>query len=190
MKYTLLLLSLLLHLAIVAQNHTPTEQQAKEYFDKNQEIISSSTYFEEDGPLFDFYSQKNPGDIVITGTEIHKVVGPELNNLYNCSMIFFDNRIQPAAEIESVQKTIMANYESGFSFQELAERYSDPLHHSEDSTIDSENLPDCPLRWGLEKHKPKEIFFVEASEFISYLIVINDFPVKRTGILVQHAVYE
>ncbi|PZR23935.1 MAG: hypothetical protein DI539_01710 [Flavobacterium psychrophilum] len=181
---------MLLPLAIVAQDYTPTEQQAKEYFYKNQEIISSSTYFEEDGPLFDFYSKKNTGDVVITGTEIHKVVGPKLITLYNCSMIFFDNRIQPAAEIESAQKTIMSNYESGFSFQELAERYSDPIHHSEDSMIDAEDLPDCPLRSGLEQHKPKEMFFVEASEYISYLIVINDFPVKRKGIIVQHAVYE
>lgn len=188
MKYSLFFL--LFTTAMVAQNRTPTEQEARDYFYNNQEIISSSTYFEDDGPLFDFYSGKNPGDIIITGTEMNKVIGPKLITLYNCSMIFFDNRLQPAAEIESAQKTILANYKSGFSFQELAERYSDPLHHSEDSTIDSEDLPDCPLKSGLLQHKPNEMFFVEASEFISYLIVINNFPIKRKGIIVQHAVYK
>lgn len=189
MKVIALFLLCLFSICAHAQTKTPNEQEAREYFAKKPEITSSSTYFEGDA-FFNLYSLKKTGDIVINSNEIHKVIGPKLESFYNCSMIFFDNRMQPTAEIESVQKTIMANYVSGFTFRELAEQYSDPLHHTEEAMIDSEDLPDCPLKTGLEQHNPKEMFFVEASEYISYLIIINDFPVTRKGIIVQHAVYE
>lgn len=190
MKLIINVLLLLFSIFSIAQTKTPTEQEAREYFEMEHETISTSTYFEEDGELFDFYSRKNPGDILITGTEFVKVLGPKLLTIYECSMIFFDNRKQPEAEIELIHKTIMANYNSGFTFQELAEKYSDPLSYSAEAIIDIEGLPDSPLKSGLEQHSPKQMFFVKASEFISYLIIINNLPVKRKGIIVQHAVYE
>ncbi|MFD2602314.1 hypothetical protein [Flavobacterium suzhouense] len=190
MKYSLLLLLISAWQVGIAQKKPPTEQEARDYFDKNKEITSSFTYYEDDGEIFKIYSLKKPGDIIINGQDLHKVIGSSQEVIYNCSMIFFDNRKQPEAEIESAQKTILANYESGFTFQELAERYSDPVHFTNEAEINTEDMPDCPLKSGLEQHKPKEMFLVKASEYISYLIILNDFPAKRNSVKVQHAVYE
>lgn len=190
MKVIFALLSILFTIHSTGQTKTPTEQEARDYFDKHKEVTSSFTYYEDDGDIFKMYSLKKPGDIIINGHDLHKVIGPGLEVIYNCSMIFFDNRKQPEAEIESAQKTILANYESGFTFQELAERYSDPVHFTNEAEINTEDMPDCPLKSGLEQHKPKEMFLVKASEYISYLIILNDFPVKRNSVKVQHMIYE
>src|SRR5688572_8715157 len=116
-------LLLLFSIFSVAQTKTPTEQEAREYFEKEHETTYVNTYFEEDGELFDLYSRKNPGDIIITGTEIYKVIGTKYITLYECSLIMFDEKKQSAAEIESLQKTIISQYNFGVSLEQLAAKY-------------------------------------------------------------------
>lgn len=190
MKVIALFLLCLFSICAHAQTKTPNEQEAREYFEKEHKTTHISTYFEDDGELFDLYSRKKPGDIIITGTEIYKVIGTKLITLYECSMIMFDEKKQSAAEIESLQKTIISQYNFGVSLQQLGEKYGTPESYTPEISIDYENLSDSPLKKALEEHSPKEIFLVTFVNQISYLMVINNSPTKQKGVSVQHAVYE
>lgn len=186
----LLLLFITLPLTALAQTKTPTEQEAREYFEKEHETTYTSTYFEDDGELFDLYSRKNPGDIIITGTEIYKVIGTKYITLYECSMILFDEKKQSAAEIESLQKTIISQYNFGVSLEQLAAKYGTPESYTPEISIDYENLSDGPLKTALKEHSPGEIFLVSFLNQMSYLMVINNNPTKQKSVSVQYAVYE
>lgn len=174
----------------IAQTKTPTEQEAREYFEKEHETTYVSTYFEDDGELFDLYSRKNPGDIMITGTEIYKVIGTKFITLYECSLILFDEKKQSAAEIESLQKTIISQYNFGVSLEQLAAKYGASESYTPEISIDYENLSDGPLKKALEEHSPGEIFLVNFLNQMSYLMVINNNPTKQKSVSVQYAVYE
>jgi len=190
MKILALFLGCFFSLSISAQTKTPTEQEARDYFEQENPTTSMSTYFEEDGDFFDLYSRKNPGDIIITANEIYKVMGTKLITLYQCSIFIFDTTKQSAAEIESLQKTIISQYKFGVSFDQLGKKYGTPETYSPDISIDYENLSNGPLKTALEEHSPNEIFLVKFLEHLSYLMVINNNPTKQKGVMVQHAVYE
>lgn len=183
-------LLLLFSIFSVAQTKTPTEKEAREYFEKEHETTYVNTYFEEDGELFDLYSRNNPGDIIITGTEIYKVIGTKYITLYECSLIMFDEKKQSAAEIESLQKTIISQYNFGVSLEQLAAKYGTPESYAPEISIDYENLSDGPLKTALKEHSSKEIFLVNFLNQMSYLMVINNNPTKQKSVSVQHAVYE
>lgn len=190
MKTITLLMMFLFSLYSHAQAKTPTEQQAREYFEKEHETSFVNTYFEEDGELFDLYSRKNPGDIIITGTEIYKVIGAKFVTLYECSLIMFDENKQSAAEIESLQKTIISQYNFGVSLELLGKKYGTPESYTPEISIDYENLSDGPLKKALDEHSPKEIFLVTFLNQKSYLMVINNNPTKQKSVAVRYAVYE
>lgn len=174
----------------IAQNKTPTEQEAREYFKKEHETTYINTYFEDDGELFDFYSQKNPGDIIITGTEIYKVIGTKFITLYECSLILFDEKKQSAAEIESLQKTIISQYNFGVSLEQLAAKYGTSESYNAEISIVYEDLSDGSLKKALDEHSHGEIFLVKFENQISYLMVINNNPIKQKSVSVHQAVYE
>lgn len=190
MKTITLLMMFLFSLYSYAQTKTPTEQQAREYFEKEHETSFVNTYFEEDGELFDLYSRKNPGDIIITGTEIYKVIGTKFVTLYECSLIMFDEKKQSAAEIESLQKTIISQYNFGVSLELLGKKYGTPESYTPEISIVYENLSDGPLKKALDEHSPKEIFIVNFLNQLSYLMVINNNPIKQKSVSVQYAIYE
>ena len=190
MKEIILSLPLFLSLIAIAQTKTPTEQEARDYFEKEHETTYRTTYFEEDGELFDLYSRKNPGDIIITGTEIYKVIGTKFITLYECSLIMFDEKKQSAAEIESLQKTIISQYNFGVPLQQLGEKYGTAESYTPEISIDYENLSDGPLKKALGEHSQGEIFLVDFLNQLSYLMVINNNPTKQKSVSVQHAVYE
>lgn len=190
MKYSFLLFLVFIYSFGHAQNQIPTEQEARDYFEKEHETTYVNTYFEEDGELFDLYSRKNPGDIIITGTEIYKVIGTKFVTLYECSLIMFDEKKQSAAEIESLQKIIISQYNFGVSLELLGKKYGTPESYTPDISIDYENLSDGPLKKAIDEHSPKEIFLVNFLNQMSYLMVINNNPIKQKSVSVQYAVYE
>ncbi|MHA3788527.1 hypothetical protein ACX0HA_09985 [Flavobacterium hauense] len=190
MKAKALFIISLFSLCAYAQPKIPTEQEAREYFETEHKTTYVTTYFEEDGEFFDFYSRKNPGDIIITGTEIYKVIGTKFVTLYECSLIMFDEKKQSAAEIELLQKTIISQYNFGVPLQQLGEKYGLPESYAPEISIDYENLSDGPLKKALEEHSPNEIFLISFLNQISYLMVINNNPTKQKSVSVQQAVYE
>lgn len=190
MRLSLSLLLTLLSLAVTGQNKIPTEQDARAFFSTaNDTLITTITVFEEDGPLYDLYVHRNPGDLVITGNEICQVVGKQMSTTYNCFAISFDKEKQGAKEVERLQKTIMAKYKFGTSFQELTAIYAMP-ENTHEMDISYEDMPDGHFKTALDKHKPGEIFVVEISETYSYVMIINSLPVKKKSISVKMAVYK
>jgi len=191
MKAIALFLISLFSVCAYAQTKIPTEQEAREFFaTAHDTAVVTLTIMEEDAELFDLYSQKKPGDIIITGTEIYKVIGTKLITLYECSLIMFDEKKQPAAEIVSIQNKIISQYNFGVSLQQLGEKYGLPESYSPEISIDYENLSNGPLKMALEEHSPKEIFLVQFENQISYLMVINNNPTKQKSVSVQHGVYK
>lgn len=190
MKIIIVGLSLFATALCNAQNKIPTEQEARAFFaNANDTLITTMTVFEEDGPLYDLYSRKNPGDIVITGTEICQVVGQQIQTIYNCSAVSFDKEKQGYREVEKLQKTIMAKYNFGTSFEELTAIYVTPerIHEMD---IRYEDMPDCPLKTAIDGHKPSEIFIVDISETYSYAMIINSPPLKKKSITIKQAIYQ
>jgi len=171
-----------------AQDKIPTLEEARLYF-KNATIedLMISSYSEEDGELYNFYSSKNPGDIIITGNEVYQVEGQKTVTLYNYSLIILDNTKQKIANIEKLQKTIIAKHNFGVSFKELAEKYANPETAIEDISLEYEMLTDGLLKDGIDTHSPGEMFVVEFNENVHHLIVINGLPVMKKAVVVKKA---
>lgn len=172
----------------ISAQKTYTEKEARAFFETaNDTLINTITIFEEDGPLYDLYVNKNPGDIIITGNEMYMVIGTKILSIYNCSAISFNKQEQGAKEVEKLQKTIMAKYKFGTSFEELTTLYSIP-ENTHEMKISYDEMPDCPFKTALGEHKINEIFVVEISETYSYIMVINSPPIKQKAITVKQAV--
>lgn len=183
-----LVLSLLLGIPFicVAQDNIDIQKARSFFASANQTQVVEMTLSESDGEMYDLYSNKAVGDIIITGEDIRLVKEKRLLTAYNCSVFFFNKEILGAENAIKKRNTILSKYNFGVSFKELADKYATPETSSDDFVFYYESLNEGPLKEALGSHNPGKMFLVEVSNNFSYLIVINSPPAQQnTVILLQ-----
>jgi len=186
MKYLYLFLFSTLSIFSFGQDALDMQKARSFFASANQTQVVEITLSESDGEIYDLYSNKAVGDIVVTGEDIRLVKEKRLLTTYNCSVFFFNKEILGAENAIKKRNTILGKYNFGISFKELADKYATPETSSDDFIFYYESLNEGPLKEALGSHNPGKMFLVEISNNFSYLIVINSPPAQQnTVILLQ-----
>ena len=118
---TLLLSIFLLATTLCTAQETITQEQAKAALDAEAEphVMTIPGY----SPKYRLLESHKPGEIVINGKEVYKVLEFTEVTAYNAGYIFLDAKKLSKAELKALTKTILDQYNEGAPFEELVEDY-------------------------------------------------------------------
>lgn len=194
MKKLASLLFCLLSISFSAQNKTLTPEEAKAFFDNaSPEKIMTLIFFEEeqgDKEFFTFYASKNPGEIIITGNDVLKVIGVKEIEVQSCGMFRLDDSNLSPAEIEVLHNTIIKKYRSGTSFAKLIEEYAvDKSPGQEDFMFQISEMNE-QYKHIFNLHVNEEIFALYIPDMVNSIVVKNSPPEKMKTVIIEQAVFE
>lgn len=188
MKITAISIFILFSFSLIAQNKTPTSEQAKEFINKEDKTGFSFYYVYEDDEMFEFYWKKDDDEIIISGSTIYKVINHKIENIQNYNYIQLDKSLSIKEAIE-LEKIIIKKYISGVSFTKLEEEYS---INRQAIGVEQERPIERLGKMGeeMQKHDTNEIFTSNDAENNLYNIVIkNNIPSLRKGVFLWQAEY-
>lgn len=162
MKTKLLAILLFISALCSAQEITLTQDEAQAYLEAQQEShISTIPEYSVKYSLFDI---AKPGEIVINGREIYKVVEFTEVMSHNVGYIFLDTKKLSKPELEALTKTILDQYAEGTPFDMLAQDYtmdgnpnSAMLKYTDGEMVET-------FEKAVLNHKKGEIFTVETTD--------------------------
>lgn len=151
-----------------------TVEEANNYFRTTlPEDLTQITYFEDEDPeMYNFFINRTPGEIIVTGTQAYKVQGFKNTSVQQCSMINLDPTL-PGPEIERLEKLILKKYNEGVSFEKLLQQYStdkNPYMLENKITLDDAN---SEYATAFTEHPNYKIYVVNIPSH-SYRIVLKN----------------
>lgn len=160
MRTLLLLLFFLTAQPAFAQ--TPTRSQAEAFLNAKEE--RDTLTIPDYSPKFGLFRGKKPGDIVINGKEVYRLIQHKSVIAYNAGYIFLDAKKLSKAELEALSKTILDQYNEGTPFDVLAQDYTmdNNPHPEELKYIDGQMVE--TFEKAVREHKKGEVFTVETSD--------------------------
>lgn len=166
-----------------AQDKSLIEKKAREFFaTAHDTAVVRVTIMEEDAEMYDYFLNKQPGEIVIYGNTIFLVRDFISATAYNYSIISLNKSKLGADVVKKRQNEIITKYNFGISFKELIDKYATPETGSEDITYHYEFLQKSILKDVISLHEPGKIYAEELSEDIVYIMVLNSPPTKQKTI--------
>lgn len=184
MKIIIVVVSLFATALCIGQSRIPTQEEASAFFEKEDKTGFIFHSITEDDELFELYAKKQPGDVIVSGTRIYKVLNVKNVHIVNYSLLQLEQTLTPEQVLE-LEKTIIAKYNSGIPFVKLIEEYREYKYASNsEAEWPLENF-DQHRREMFEKHKVGEIFTINDPANNSYKILIknnNPFPEKVISI--------
>lgn len=159
-----------------------TFEEAAYYFSTTQpEDLILHTYFEdEDAAMYNFFINRSPGEVLITGTQAYKVQGFKNTTVQNCSIIELDATL-PETEIEKLEKLILKKYTEGVPFEKLLAQFSrDKNTYMADYTVLLDNADD-ELASAINAHPDYKIYVVNLPSRYNRIVLKNGpLIVKKT----------
>lgn len=156
------LLLLLFLTAVPAFAQTPTKAQAEAFLNAKEErdTITIPDY----SPKFGLFRGKKPGDIVINGKEVYRVIQHKQTIAYNVGYIFLDAKTISATELRELTKTILQQYEEGTSFEVLAEDYTMDRNPNSAVFKFTSGATVKTFEKAVHEHKKGEVFTVDTPD--------------------------
>ena len=174
-----------------AQDKIPTPQEAEKFFNDADVMLGEiQTYFENE-PFYSTFSKSNVGDIVITGSNMYKVLAIENVMVQDCGMLLFNTEKLSFKEINTLRKSIIAKYKSGISFGDLVAKYKNDAVKGIESYDVIIHQQTTEFQEALKKHNRGDIFAVDVPNTNNCsLVFINGNALKTRTASVRHLVYE
>ena len=171
-----------------AQEISLAQEEAQAYLEAQQDPYL--TTIPEYSPKYTLFDTAKPGDIIINGREIYKVVEFTEVMAHNVGYIFLDTKKLSKPELEALTKTILDQYAEGTSFDVLAQDYT------MDGNLNSATLKytDGEMVETFEKavsdHKKGDIFTVETpGEGWFHIVKKNENDRKVNAVKAEYAYF-
>lgn len=147
--------------ASAQQNPTPTPFQAKEFLNAH---INPIVDISEDNNTYSLLRDHKPGDIIIDGQNLYKIVEITTVTAYNAGYIYLDAAKLSEYEIKQLTDDILSQYNSGVSFSELAKKYSMDKNPNAGELKFREGQMVGTFEKAVKEHAPGEVFTVVTPE--------------------------
>ena len=186
MKTTLLIL-LLAGVATFAQSgRVPTEEEAWRYFEAAQPgSITWYTYYEGE-ELYELYARRDPGDVIIMGTNLYRVKEFKDLNLFECRVLELHGDRLTAGEMEGYAARITKACEEGIPFEDLIAQYA---HNSPETQ--TEELNDDYLPVAMATGEAGMLFVVtEENHSKMRFIMVKQYKGSKRAVKVQFVEYK
>jgi hypothetical protein len=192
MKIIAILLSIFASHFCFAQDKIPTQEEAEAFFEKEDKSGFLFHTVTEEDELFGLYANRQPGDVIISGTTIYQVVNVKKVHIINFGSIQLEQTLS-TEQVAEIQKKIIEKYNAGVPFVELIREYSETKASASESAV---------LEWPLEnfnqkrkelfvKHKEGEIFAYNDPNNNEYRLYIkNSLSIPRKVAYVFEAKYQ
>lgn len=181
---------LLLSIASVAQNRIPTEEEAARFFEREDKSGFVMQSYTEEDELFGFYSKRQVGDVIVSGTKIYKIIDNRMMKIQNYGVIQLPGTMTEKQAVEQ-EMAIHKKYKSGVPFSDLIMEYGENKHISNSAVeMPIDNLGEIQ-REMFDKYAVNEIFAINDADNTSYKVYLkNNNPVQKKVIRVFEAEYK
>lgn len=184
MKTTALLL--LFWFSATAQE-TPTPQQAKAFLDAH---INAEVDFSEYDKTYELLKGHKPGDIVIDGDNIYKIIESITVTGYNAGYIYLDTKKLSEDQIKQLTDDIFSQYNNGMPFQELIEKFSMDKNPNAAELKFTDGQMVATFEKAVKEHKAGEVFTVATPEKGWFHIVKKNEDTRQIkAIRAEYALY-
>lgn len=188
MKTRLLAIFLFISGLCSAQEIILTVDEAQAYLEAQQE--PHITIIPEYSPKYTLFDTARPGEIVINGREIYKVVEFTEVMAHNVGYIFLDTKKLSKPELEALTKTILDQYAEGTPFDVLAQDYtmdgnpnSATLKYTDGQMVET-------FEKAVLEHKKGDIFTVETpGEGWFHIVKKNENDRKVNAVKAEYAYF-
>ena len=173
----------------MAQTRIPTEEEAARFFERQDKTGFVLQAYSEEDELFGFYSKRQVGDVIVSGTKIYKVIDNRMMKIQNYGVIQLPGSLTEEQAVEQ-EMAIHKKYKSGVSFGDLIMEYGENKHRSNSAVeMPLDNLSEMH-REMFDKYAVNEIFAINDADNTSYHIYLkNNNPVQKKVIRVFEAEY-
>ena len=161
MKIIAILLSIFASHFCLGQDKIPSQEEAEAFFEKEDKSGFLFHTVTEEDELFGLYANRQPGDVIVSGTTIYQVINIKNVHIINFGSIQLEQTLSPE-QIAKLQKEIIEKYNAGVPFIQLIREYGENKASASDSAV---------LEWTLENFNPKrKEMFVKyaAGEIFAY----------------------
>lgn len=189
MKTSALVLISIFWLSAAAQQATaPTPQQAKEFLNAH---INPIVDISEDNKTYVLLKDHKPGDIIVDGQKLYKIVEITTVTAYNAGYIYLDANKLSETEIKQLTDDILGQYNSGTAFSELAKKYSMDKNPNAGELKFTEGQMVGTFEKAVKEHAPGEVFTVVTPEK-GWFHIVKKNEADRTikAISTEYALYK
>jgi parvulin-like peptidyl-prolyl isomerase len=167
---------------------TPTPKQAREFLEAN---INPIVDINENDKAYALLKDRKPGEIVVDGKDIYKIVGTTTMTSYNAGYIFLDTNKLPEDKIKQLTDDILSQYSSGMTFEELIKRYSMDNNPNAAQLKFTEGQMVASFEKAVKEHATGEVFTVVTPEK-GWFHIVKKNEDNRTikAISAEYAVYK
>lgn len=183
---TIALLLVLTSYAVSAQE-TPTPQQAAAFLNAH---INATVDISEYNKSYNLLKDHKPGEIIIDGKNIYKIVKDTTATAYKAGYIYLDTKKLSEEQIQQLTDDIFSQYTNGMPFNELIEKFSMDKNPNAADLKFTEGQMVATFEKAVKEHKAGEIFIVKTPEKGWYHIVRkNEEDHSIRAIRAEHALY-
>jgi hypothetical protein len=189
MKLIINSLLLLFSIFSVAQNKTPTPEEAKSFLTAKTSDVVTFVISDSDSE-YEKFTEKKVGEIVIEDSHIYKILEIKETMSANYGFILLDTGNLSANEINTLRETIISKFKFGIPFSQLSEQYS--KDKSSDIGFDLGTNDFGPQFQAIaDSHYAGDIFTIDPPVLQSFAVVVkNTDSTLKKFVIVQHAVYQ
>lgn len=145
----------------VSAQETPTPKQAAAFLSAH---INSEIDVTEEDKTYALLKGHKPGDIIIDGKNIYKIIEIATVTAYNAGYIYLDTNKLSAAEIKQLTDDILNQYNAGTPFIELAKKYTMDRNPKAGELKFIEGQMVAPFEKAVKDHATGEVFTVTTPE--------------------------
>ncbi len=174
MKINFIVFLLITGIFCNAQDRIPTEEEAARFFEREDKTGFIFRTITIDDALFELYARRSPGDVIVGGSKIYKILGIKTVHIQNFGSIQLQQTLAEK-EVHELEKIIIEKYNSGTPFSDLNQEYGENKNaYTDDIDYPIENMGN--LGREMEKHDVGELFVVNDPPNNSYKVIIKNRP--------------